>query len=67
MLHWTVLEPKKLSPELHNALEVSDSRLVVSAACAWEIATRWRLGKLQQARAVVENHAMALEGVVTLG
>lgn len=33
---------------------------MVSAATAWEIATKWRLGKLRQARAVVENDAMAL-------
>lgn len=35
-------------------------RLVVSAATDWEIATKWRLGKLPHARAVVENDSMAL-------
>ena len=60
VLLWALLEPQKLSPELRNALEDSDNTLVVSAASAWEIATKWRLGKLQQARSVVENYAMAL-------
>ena len=55
-----LLEPQKLSPELHNALEDSTNTLVVSAASAWEIATKWRLGKLQHARSVVDNYAMAL-------
>lgn len=41
------------------ALEDSDNTLVVSAASAWEIATKWRLGKLQQASAVVENYISA--------
>ena len=60
VLLWALLEPQKLSPELRNALEDSDNTLVVSAVCAWEIATKWRLGKLPHARSVVENYAMAL-------
>jgi PIN domain nuclease of toxin-antitoxin system len=60
VLLWALLEPQKLSPALRNALEDSDTTLLVSAATAWEIATKWRLGKLQQAQAVVENYTMAL-------
>jgi len=60
VLLWALLEPQKLSPSLRNALEDSDNTLMVSAASAWEIATKWRLGKLPHARAVVENYAMAL-------
>lgn len=61
VLLWALLEPQKLSPGLRDALEDSDNTLVVSAASAWEIATKWRLGKLQHARAVVVNYAMALD------
>ncbi|MEB3348561.1 MAG: type II toxin-antitoxin system VapC family toxin [Cyanobacteriota bacterium] len=60
VLLWALLEPQKLSPALRNALEDSDTTLLVSAASAWEIATKWRLGKLQQARSVVENYTMDL-------
>ena len=60
VLLWALLEPQKLSVELRNTLEDSDNTLLVSAASAWEIATKWRLGKLQHARSVVENYAMAL-------
>lgn len=49
VLLWALLEPQKLSPALRSALEDSDNTLVVSAASAWEIATKWRLGQLQQA------------------
>jgi PIN domain nuclease of toxin-antitoxin system len=45
---------------LRNTLEDTDNTLVVSAASAWEIATKWRLGKLHPAGPVVENYAMAL-------
>ena len=62
--------PPKLSLKLRNALEDNDFILIVSTS-SWEIATKWRLGKL---------HAMAVglllassvsafalfEGVVTL-
>lgn len=60
VLLWALLEPQKLSPVLRDALEDSDNTLIVSAASAWEIATKWRLGKLPHARSVVENYAMAL-------
>ena len=60
VLLWALLEPQKFSPELRNALEDSNNTLVVSAASAWEIATKWRLGKLQHARSVVDNYAMAV-------
>jgi PIN domain nuclease of toxin-antitoxin system len=60
ILLWALLEPRKLSPELRNALDDSDNTLLVSAATAWEIANKWRLGKLNQAQAVVEHYAMAL-------
>lgn len=66
VLLWALLEPQKLSPTLRNALEDSDNTLMVSAASAWEIATKWRLGKLQHARAVVENYAMALHRLAAI-
>lgn len=66
VLLWALLEPQKLSPALRNALEESDNSLMVSAASAWEIATKWRLGKLPNARAVVENDAMALHRLAAI-
>ena len=63
VLLWAVLEPQKLSPMLRNALEDRDNALFVSAATAWEIATKSRLGKLQQASAVVHGYRMALDGL----
>ena len=41
-----VLEPHKLNQGLPEALESSETALLISAASAWGIATKWRLGKL---------------------
>ena len=67
VLLWALLEPQKLSTELHNALEDSNNTLVFSAASAWEIATKWRLGKLQHARSAVDNYTMALHRLAAVG
>lgn len=66
VLLWAVLEPGKLSRNLRDALEDSDNSLSVSAATAWEIATKWRLGKLSQAESVVRDYAMALNGLAAV-
>jgi PIN domain nuclease of toxin-antitoxin system len=61
VLLWAVLEPQKLSHSQREALENSGNQLLVSAASAWEIATKWRLGKLNQAGAVVRNYRQVLD------
>jgi len=66
VLLWAVLEPDKLSANLREALGDSDNALFVSAATAWEIATKWRLGKLSQAESVVHNYGMALNGLAAV-
>jgi PIN domain nuclease of toxin-antitoxin system len=63
VLLWAVLEPGKLSAPQRAALEESSTQLLVSAASAWEIATKWRLGKLTHAAAVVHNYKQALNGL----
>lgn len=66
VLLWAVLEPDKLSANLREALEDSENTLFVSAATAWEIATKWRLGKLSQAASVVRGYELALNGLAAL-
>lgn len=41
----------------------SDNALLVSAASAWEIATKWRLGKLSHAGQVVHNYPQVLNAL----
>ncbi len=43
---WMIAEPDRLGREAHGILEDASSALVFSAASAWEIAIKWRLGRL---------------------
>lgn len=52
---WAVMQPGDLSPKVRRLLESPANELVVSAACAWEIAVKFRLGRLPDAKAVVDD------------
>lgn len=43
---WAVLTPERLAPAARNAIEDVNNALLVSAASAWEIATKHAIGKL---------------------
>jgi PIN domain nuclease of toxin-antitoxin system len=45
-LLWWATSPSKLSPRARKEIARSDAEVYVSAASAWEIATKVRLGKL---------------------
>ena len=49
---WWVADSRKLSASAHTAVGDEDNEIFVSAASAWEIATKYRLGKLPGAEAV---------------
>ncbi|WP_255002355.1 type II toxin-antitoxin system VapC family toxin [Cyanobium sp. HWJ4-Hawea] len=63
VLLWAALEPHLLSIKARDALEDSANDLFVSAASAWEIATKWRLGKLTHAASVVHNYPQVLNSL----
>jgi PIN domain nuclease of toxin-antitoxin system len=44
-----------LSPHALRVLTLPGSEMIVSAASAWEVATKFRLGRLNFARDLVEN------------
>jgi PIN domain nuclease of toxin-antitoxin system len=48
-LLWAVLSRAKLSAKAAEAIADESNQLLVSAASAWEIATKVRIGKLPQA------------------
>jgi PIN domain nuclease of toxin-antitoxin system len=59
-LIWWSAEPKALSRKVRRLIEDDDTRVYVSAASAWEIATKVRLGKLKWTSAEsVESHCIA--------
>jgi PIN domain nuclease of toxin-antitoxin system len=51
---WWLSEDRALSKSARKAIASKDNTVVVSAASAWEIATKVRLGKLNLAARIVE-------------
>lgn len=56
VLLWALVEPKKLSPTAIEILQDSQNTIVVSAASAWEVAIKYALGRIPEARMVVEGY-----------
>jgi PIN domain nuclease of toxin-antitoxin system len=54
-LLWVAFEDELLSPHVRQLIRSRGSEVFVSAASAWEITTKYRLGKLNFARALAEN------------
>lgn len=55
-LLWTLLEPSRIPSATLGRIRDAGTELLVSAASAWEIATKFRLGKLDGAEAVVHGY-----------
>ena len=65
-LLWALMEPERLSARARNLIEDPANALLVSAASAWEIASKHRLGRLPEAEAVVrgfQRHLTTLQAV----
>ena len=54
-LLWLAFDEDLLSPHARRSIQSRGSEVLVSAASAWEIATKFRLGKLNFARVLAEN------------
>ena len=54
---WWVADSKRLSATAHRTIEDEANDIVVSAVSAWEIATKFRLGRLPEADAAAINIA----------
>jgi PIN domain nuclease of toxin-antitoxin system len=57
---WWLAGERKLSRRARAAIEAPDEEVFVSAASAWEIATKHRIGKLPGVAAIVQD----LSGVI---
>lgn len=60
VLLWAFAEPNRLSPTAADLLVTEANELLVSAASAWEIATKFRLGKLPHVGALLDQWDEAL-------
>ncbi len=52
---WAASRPSLLTSRAQAALQRPDNDIIVSAASAWEIATKYRLGRLNQAAPLVAD------------
>lgn len=60
-LLWWLAEPERLSPVVHATLADPDQPVFISAASAWEIATKHRLGRLPTAEVLLQEGWALLE------
>ena len=60
VLLWWWGEPKRLSARARALLKDPTNRVLVSAASAWEISTKYRIGKLPGAQVIIETWSKRL-------
>lgn len=60
-LLWAALSPAALSPQARTLIADEANEILVSAASAWEIAIKVRLGKLPGAEKLEENYLETME------
>ncbi|MGA9837569.1 MAG: type II toxin-antitoxin system VapC family toxin [Gemmatimonadaceae bacterium] len=63
VLLWFVAGDDAISPRARTLIEDPAHEVMVSAASAWEISTKFRLGKLPGARLLAENFSDAVGGL----
>jgi PIN domain nuclease of toxin-antitoxin system len=54
-LLWWILDHPALTPAAREAISGTDNTVIVSAASAWEIAIKFRAGRLPEAAGLVSN------------
>jgi PIN domain nuclease of toxin-antitoxin system len=61
ILLWWLFDDPKLDPNCREIIHNPDCRILVSSATAWEIATKYRINKLPEAKQIVEEYAQILQ------
>lgn len=60
-LLWAVAYDELLSSRARHLIQPQRNEVFVSAASAWEIATKYRLGKLPQAQTLVDDFVSVIQ------
>jgi len=55
VLLWWLFDDPKLSDLAHKVIQAPDNTILISSASGWEIATKYRLGKLPHAGEAAHN------------
>ncbi|MBO0350493.1 type II toxin-antitoxin system VapC family toxin [Phormidium pseudopriestleyi FRX01] len=61
ILLWWLFNDPKLNEKCREIIRNPDHRILVSSASAWEIATKYRIGKLPEAKPLVNNYQGILQ------
>ena len=57
ILLWWIFDDPKLDTNCRDIIRNPDNTIIVSSVSAWEIATKYRIGKLPEAKQVVEQYS----------
>ncbi|MEH1957609.1 MAG: type II toxin-antitoxin system VapC family toxin [Nostoc sp.] len=60
ILLWWLFDDPKLHTDCRDIIRNPDHRIIVSSASAWEIATKYRMGKLPEAKQLFEQYSQIL-------
>lgn len=52
---WAVADPGRLSKAAADAIRLPGNDLFLSSAVAWELATKYRIGKFPEAKAIIDD------------
>ena len=61
ILRWWLFNDPKLDAACRDIIRNPDHLILVSSASAWEIATKYRIGKLPEAKPLVESYPQVLQ------
>jgi PIN domain nuclease of toxin-antitoxin system len=61
ILLWWISNDSRLDAVCRAIIDDPQNRIFVSSASAWEIATKYRVGKLPAAKELVETYAQTLQ------
>lgn len=61
ILLWWLFNDPKLNQECRDIIRNPNHHIVVSSASAWEIATKYRIGKLPEAKPLVDDYQNILQ------
>jgi PIN domain nuclease of toxin-antitoxin system len=61
ILLWWLFNDSKLTAVCQNIISNPNYRIFVSSVSAWEIATKYRIGKLPEAKQIVEEYSQILQ------
>lgn len=56
VLLWWIFNDAKLEQNIREIIQNPSNKIIVSSASAWEIATKYRIGKLPEAKELLEDY-----------